>query len=317
MIKQEELFEKYHLDNKYSRKTKEHWKELEGIHEDYLSIKDNLETHASFIAASLRKSRHKVHSVKFRTKNPEHLIAKIIARDYVGIVNRGNYRKKITDLIGLRALHLFKDDWIYIHEFINKHWRLSEKPTANIREGDPDEIFKKAKCKIKIHPAGYRSVHYLIKTELIKELQICEIQVRTIFEEGWSEIDHTIRYPHNLGNEIINQFLVIFNRLAGSADEMGSFIKLLQIHFEGQQEKSQKTLQEHSDAISRLKEKIELMGIEKTDKNNLKSSLEDLDKLALKQTSIREELEKFDQEAVFSDLERLRDIFFKSTEKML
>jgi putative GTP pyrophosphokinase len=49
--------------------------------------------------------------------------------------------------------------------------------------------------------------------------------VRTIFEEGWSEIDHRIRYPNFSDNPLVNYFLTIFNRLSGSADEMGGFVK--------------------------------------------------------------------------------------------
>ncbi|EKH2437192.1 hypothetical protein O4M18_004240 [Escherichia coli] len=79
-------------------------------------------------------------------------------------------------------------------------------------------------CRIKLHDAGYRSVHYVIKTRPIKDEIFTEIQVRTIFEEGWSEIDHRIRYPDISDDHLINHFLMIFNRLAGSADEMGAFI---------------------------------------------------------------------------------------------
>lgn len=40
-----------------------------------------------------------------------------------------------------------------------------------------------------------QSVHYLIRD---KESGLCiEVQVRTLFEEAWSEIDHKLRYPYN------------------------------------------------------------------------------------------------------------------------
>ena len=56
-----------------------------------------------------------------------------------------------------------------------------------------------------------------------------EMQVRTVFEEAWSEIDHIIRYPYDVNNPILNEYLSIFNRIVGSADEMGTFIKNLKI----------------------------------------------------------------------------------------
>jgi putative GTP pyrophosphokinase len=109
-------------------------------------------------------------------------------------------------------------------------WEVAEAPAANIRSGDSAELvrqFEDRGCVVRVHPAGYRSVHYLLKTQPTRVSHVVEVQVRTIFEEGWSEIDHQVRYPHSGGDAVLNQFVLIFNRLAGSADEMGSFIQFL------------------------------------------------------------------------------------------
>ena len=45
--------------------------------------------------------------------------------------------------------------------------------------------------------------------------------------KAWSEIDHKIRYPYDTQNDMLGEYLAIFNRIVGSADEMGSFIKKL------------------------------------------------------------------------------------------
>lgn len=60
---------------------------------------------------------------------------------------------------------------------------------------------------------------------------LVEIQVRTVFEEAWSEIDHLMRYPYDVDNPIITEYLGIFNRIVGSADEMGMFIKKIKKEF--------------------------------------------------------------------------------------
>ena len=65
-------------------------------------------------------------------------------------------------------------------------------------------------------------------------------------EDGWSEIDHRIRYPYDVDNPILSQYLFIFNRLAGSADEMASFVRLLKSNFE-----------EKDRAIKELREQVE------------------------------------------------------------
>jgi hypothetical protein len=107
---------------------------------------------------------------------------------------------------------------------------MKEQPVANVCEGDRSELIEKFKSQgleILKHKYGYRSVHYQILLVHNKKEITAEIQVRTLFEEAWSEIDHRMRYPYNLNDKLVSEYLVIFNRLAGSADEMGSFIKML------------------------------------------------------------------------------------------
>jgi putative GTP pyrophosphokinase len=133
----------------------------------------------------------------------------------------------ITDLVGLRALHLFKDDCLAIDESLRRTWTTLEPPIAYVRAGDADEMVKKLQqhgFETKSHPAGYRSIHYVLASQPLQRQITVEVQVRTIFEEGWSEIDHRVRYPNFSDNELVDYFLTIFNRMAGSADEMGGFV---------------------------------------------------------------------------------------------
>jgi len=143
-------------------------------------------------------------------------------------INLENYHTIITDLVGIRVIHLFKDDYIHIDSYLRERWSLSENetPIYYYRQGDdkdsvPDTFIKEQ------HPVGYRSIHYIFESQPLNKKLFTEIQVRTIFEEGWSEIDHVVRYPNFSDDPIIESFLKILNRLAGSADEMGTFAKLL------------------------------------------------------------------------------------------
>jgi len=205
------------------------WDELEAIRTHYLQTRDELEPTARSIVNILHKT-DKVHSVSYRIKEPEHLLAKII-RKRIGkpaqIVNFDNYQQEITDLIGIRVLHLFKEDWREIHSFIIRSWNLRKAAVAYVRRGDAAgyiNSFKTNGCQIKEHPYGYRSVHYLLKSNIAGKEQISEVQIRTLFEEAWSSIDHHVRYPYEPRNVLLNELLVILNRLAGSADELGSYI---------------------------------------------------------------------------------------------
>ncbi|MEW6657850.1 MAG: hypothetical protein AB1424_04240 [Thermodesulfobacteriota bacterium] len=235
MIDKIDFLKKYNIDQDKFNETGLNWEDLEKIHESYGKIKDDLQAAGNIVFDILRRNK-KVHSIKMRIKNPDHLIDKLIRKvikEPSQGINIDNYTIMITDLIGIRALHLFKEDWEPIHNFIIEKWeqQLHEKPLVYVRKGDPPEFLKRYEGKdliVEEHPRGYRSIHYLIETSLTAKIKfIVEIQVRTIFEEGWSEIDHQVRYPYDLDNVILSNYLDIFNRLAGSADEMGSFVTIL------------------------------------------------------------------------------------------
>ena len=206
------------------------WADLEHIHTEHSVRVTELTTVAAMLAEQLRRAPS-VHSVRWRVKDPINLVAKIIRKsEEKGLpITSANYTAHVTDRIGLRALHLFKNDWTAIHDFICATWARHEKPTANYREGDPAntlKLFEDRGCTLRKHPDGYRSVHYLVRTSPTMTELLAEVQVRTVFEEGWSEIDHRLRYPHNRGDHLLSHLLVLFNRIAGSADEMGTFINV-------------------------------------------------------------------------------------------
>ena len=234
-LNKSEFFKKYLIEEDYFADTGLNWDVLEKIYYDYIDIIPRLEIDAQHIVSKLIDA-NKVHSVRRRVKQPEHLIEKIIRKGKKYMekgIDAENYKSIVTDLIGVRVLHLFKDDWLAIHDEITNLWEVKETPQVNIRKGDNDgvdfeKIVKNAGCELIIRKYGYRSVHYQIGTPLNKREEIkVEIQVRTVFEEAWSEIDHQIRYPYDTQNDMLSEYLAIFNRIVGSADEMGLFVKKL------------------------------------------------------------------------------------------
>jgi len=254
------------------------WDELIAIFKDYTKKYPELLKTAEVMANSLMAVTN-VHSVRFRAKDPEHLIAKIIRKrnnDPNRDISMKNYQSEITDLIGVRAIHLLKNHWKPIDKFIIDKWDLHEQQIAYIRAGDPksySKSFGESGFKIEEHQFGYRSLHYIAITKPGKEQYLAEIQVRTIFEEGWSEIDHKVRYPNATDNPLFNEFLSIFNRLAGSADEMGSFIMNLKSDLFEQKIEFKDKLREKDKVIKELTQKIEGLEIEPTAKADIVKSL--------------------------------------------
>jgi len=255
-LKLADFLKAYNIGAEDFEKTGLHWEMLTEIYARHCNQFAQLQTTADYISQRLREPPA-IHSLKIRIKHPEHLLEKIIRKKVKATleITPENYTTCITDLIGIRALHLFKDQWRDIHTFVMNTWELHEAPIAYVREGDPKSVlddFQKHGCSVQEHPIGYRSVHYVIKSKPAKEVHLAEVQVRTLFEEGWSEIDHQIRYPYNTGDPYLSEFLTIFNRLAGSADEMGTYIKFLSQHMHEQNRKFSSLQTELEKTISKL-----------------------------------------------------------------
>lgn len=289
MITQKDFLIKYNIDTTAFSDTGLVWEDLEKLYTDYLVFKEELEPTAILLFNKLMKSQ-KVHSVRYRIKDPEHLVEKVIRKkieDKNSNITAENYKEKLTDLIGLRALHLFKEDWKVVNDFIISTWNLKQKPLANYRKGDTEELiefFKEKGCETKEHKYGYRSIHYLIETQPGKQKHYAEIQVRTIFEEAWAEIDHTIRYPYDLENPIFFQFLLILNRLSGSADEMGSFIQFLKVELEERNKLFKTQIAEKNGIISDLETKIEKLNLQGEELTEVKEDLKKLKNQKIKST---------------------------------
>lgn len=187
-----------------------------------------------------------IHSYRYRTKDPEHLLEKILRKQrenpgkFAGI-DHTNFHKFITDLIGIRVFFLYREDWIHFHKYITSrfennpelyvvdrladfdedinHYYIAERPKVYKRAGD-SKIYDENEIEI-ITGGIYRSLHYIIKYRGY----YVEIQGRTLFEEGWSEIDHDIVYPHNQYDEMLTDFSGLLNRMSGIADEMSSYFR--------------------------------------------------------------------------------------------
>lgn len=277
----EKFLKKCHLTEGDIESNKINWDDLNNIYLDFNIYKNTYETQAEFIASTLR-THEKIHTVKSRVKDPERLIEKIIRKT----ANRRekyseefrfsvqNYKEEINDLIGIRAIHIFKDDWEDIHNFICNTWNVIE-ITANVREGDDTQRFEELNIQIHSRKSGYRSVHYLIEFFPTNQKVIAEIQVRTIFEEGYGEIDHQLRYSHSEIPEVLALNLLLFNRIAGSSDEMASFINLLNKNWTAMEEKYERIIDLKNNQLKELKGKIEeKTTIEKMDKEDILANLD-------------------------------------------
>lgn len=239
--------------------------DLRLIYQDYIAVTDELGITARMIVERLR-SAPEVHSIKYRLKTPSQVLTKTVrkrAQDSSRVITVDTFKSELTDLIGIRVLHLHKEGWRPILEFITHHWETHETPVAYVREGDSSKIFSDLSCRVEPSARHYRSVHYVIKCPVDakgKKVHLVEIQVRTLFEEGWSEIDHRLSYSLAKGTgeaePLITHFLGVANRLAGSMDEMISSVLMLQDHLV----ESEKVKSEREDTILKLQHEVSRIG---------------------------------------------------------
>jgi putative GTP pyrophosphokinase len=143
-----------------------------------------------------------IHSLKWRLKDSEHLRDKLQRKlDKGEDINGNNLFEKITDFAGIRVLHLYQNQFIHIHNAIKKfvdegEWKYVEPPIANTWDPESEKYFQELGLKCNRRDTYYTSIHYVVKPNNERSHICCEIQVRTLFEEIWGEIDHSINYPH-------------------------------------------------------------------------------------------------------------------------
>ncbi len=147
-----------------------------------------------------------VHTIRRRTKDPEHLHRKLAGKllDAKDLgkdlsVTKENLFQKINDLAGMRILHLHAQQFAHINDgllklFKDHTYKLIEKPKARTWDDESRKYFKSIGINTMKSPSLYTSIHYVIQANRTARFT-CEIQVRTLMEEVWGEVDHSINYP--------------------------------------------------------------------------------------------------------------------------
>lgn len=157
--------------------------------------------------------KESIHTILYRIKDESRLIEKIDQEnmssefDMTPITHK-NFHERIGDIIGIRIICLRLSDIVKVEKYLE--FLVEEKILKFIREPDhkrsfvlPIDLGKTAPQDINIQHSGYSSIHYQVKlgensdtSEAFKSVQI-ELQLRTILEEAWGEIDHKYRYTYS------------------------------------------------------------------------------------------------------------------------
>jgi len=171
-----------------------------------------------------------IHSIKYRLKDINHIKEKISRkqRDNSNITI-DNLFEKITDFAGVRVLHLYPQQFEIIHQEIQKKihsgdWVLFELPKAYTWDPETKQKYEELGITTHIKDSYYTSVHYVVKPPNQTNPITCEIQIRTLFEEVWGEIDHSINYPSQTKSVACREQLKAFAKLCAAGTKLSDSI---------------------------------------------------------------------------------------------
>ncbi len=204
-----------------------------------------------FISDDPSAPKESIHTILYRIKDESRLIEKIDQENSnsesgLKLITQNNFHEKIGDIIGIRIICLRLSDIVKVEEYLE--FLVEEKILKFIQEPDykrsfvlPISLGKTAPQNINLQYSGYSSVHYQVKlgensdaSEALKNIQI-ELQLRTILEEAWGEIDHKYRYSYSRTGEtfpehIHSGFYSLSAYLQAAAMQAGQLCREVETH---------------------------------------------------------------------------------------
>ncbi len=166
------------------------------------------------ICDEIEKNKVFVMEVSHRTKNVDSLKNKVIKKS-------GKYDalQDITDLCGIRIITYFSDDVDTIGRIVTELFDVDESNSIDKREALNATQF------------GYLSLHYVCALPIGKgySSQLVgrkfEIQIRTVLQHTWAEIEHDLGYKSEFG--VPRELRREFSRIAGLLEIAdGQFVSL-------------------------------------------------------------------------------------------
>lgn len=200
-------------------------------YDENLAIVDTFLGQLNIILESTPTLMTHIHSTKARLKDREHLREKLF-RKLEACREEGksfnitpeNLLTSITDLAGIRLLHLYTRQIANIDSalrevFDENRLELFERPFARTWDDESKAFFESCGIEAQTSPTMYTSVHYVVSSAS-RTTVTCEIQVRTLMEEVWGEVDHAINYPKRSDVLASTEQLKVLARVTSSATRL-------------------------------------------------------------------------------------------------
>ena len=187
--------------------------------------------------------------IKYRIKDEDSLRAKLerltLSAENEEInepVSESNLFDRVSDLAGVRIIHLHTDQLKIIHSLIleileEQQYTISDLPTAYYWDVEYKELFENIGLKAKLRGSMYTTVHYDIIANQRTKIK-CELQVRSLVDEVWGEVSHRINYPTQSPSTTCQDQLKVLARLTSGCGRLVDSI--FKTHYEAQSLRSAK-----------------------------------------------------------------------------
>lgn len=160
---------------------------------------------------------------------------------YLKTKRKGVSHTEISDMGGFRVLCLFEKDIPDVHAFLlrlfkNKNYFLKECLVYNwdtesefygLLEKKLNEIDGIIQLRPKKKKSGYKSIHYAVEKQYNKNLFKIEVQLRTIVQDAWGELEHEISYKKSSVRPYVRQSVKILSKDLQNIDDLFSHLRNL------------------------------------------------------------------------------------------
>lgn len=171
-----------------------------------LSLFGFAEVAEGVVSAALQPLNLEIHQLSARAKDTSSAIAKVRRKGY------GNPARQLTDLVGVRVILYYAEQVDQAVAAIARALPIDHRRSVDKRG------------ELQVRQFGYRSVHLIARLPDAISLRMpsdhrrlwFEIQVRSVLEHAWAEIEHEICYKS--GTRFPDLLLRRFGALAGALE---------------------------------------------------------------------------------------------------
>jgi len=186
-----------------------------------------------------------IYFTKWRVKKPESVFLKT--------KRKNKSYQDLSDYGGMRLLCLFEQDILKVHDFllgvlVEKKYDLHECNVYNFSVHDDlfyglkestEKHFPGNSINVEEKQSGYKSIHYLAYSE---KNVIIEIQLRTLVQDVWGELEHTLSYKKGYVHPYIKKSFLFLATELQNIDDLLSHLREI-----GEKEAAGKKYSSHKD----------------------------------------------------------------------